>query len=221
MQHGHTCTYDLVAATERARILRLAAQPPTPDLDVTAMSHVTHTVLLYGGVALAVWAFCTGVRRLMLLGGPASEEAGQVIYRLRPGVRFLSYAYLLLGIGMLSYVWSNRYDLFLCSVQFLFGLACVYGGAFILSTRMVLDENGLHYFHWPNKQTTITWSSIDHYETMTEHYGISTVYFFRPTEGKSIGVTDTAYDVKDLLSRVQARHPLHEKPYKRRKWYGG
>jgi hypothetical protein len=184
------------------------------------MSSVIHKILLYGGVALGIWILCTGVRRLLLLGGLASEEAGQVVYRLRPGIRILSYAFLLWGIGNLAYVWSNRHDLFLCCIQFLFGLACVYGGAFILSTRMVLDETGLHYFRWPNKQTTITWASMDHYETMTDRYGISTVYFFRPTIGESIGVTDTAYDIKDLMSRIQSRHPLREHPYKRRKWYG-
>jgi hypothetical protein len=186
------------------------------------LSHHTPPVVALIIIGVAVWAIYAAFGWLMTRGGTASEEAGQIIYSLRPGMRILSYASLLFGLWLLWCAVSPRQETEMRLIELFFGIVCAGGGAFILSTKMILDEAGIHYVRWPNKRTTIAWESLDHYEVVVNTRQVtSTFYYLRPKDGESIVVTDNAYNAEDLMTRIKARHPLPQQPYKRRKWYGG
>lgn len=183
---------------------------------------LVHFLFVYGGIFLVLWILLIGFQWLMSRGGAPTEESGQIMYRLRPGMKILSYGFVFVGLYLLFRTWPDRQNHALCGIEIGFGLLCVMGGTFILSTRMVVDDVGLHYFRWPNKQTTISWSALDHYEVLQNSQAMAITYFFRSANGEnSIGVTDIAYDLADLMARVQAHLPLREEPYKRHYWYGG
>lgn len=185
-------------------------------------SHHFRPVVELAIIGVAVWAIYIAFGWLLTRGGAASEESGQVIYRLRPAMRIFSYAFLLLGLWLLWCALSPRQETDLRIIELFFGVICSGGGAFILSTKMVLNEAGIHYIRWPNKRTTITWESLDHYEVVVNTRQVpNTFYYLRPKEGESIVFSDNTYNATDLMTRIKARHPLRQQPYKRRKWYGG
>jgi hypothetical protein len=183
-----------------------------------------------GFVILVVAVFLVAVSAVgtwvIKLGGAPDEENGELVYRLRPAMKFTAILAGLLGLtGVVSGLLGLRTPRDFMWILWLFGgTGLVLCALFILSARIYLNEAGLSYRRGWKHQTTISWRDLHHYEMMTNRNwktGINTrVIFFVSVDDRSIPVDESGYDAGDLLRRIQVRKHLKEQPYKQRNWYG-
>lgn len=182
-----------------------------------------HKVLRIVAAAGAAGVIYAGFRWLITHGSRSATKQRSTVYDLRPRMRLLAYLFVLTGCGL---AWAamdalRAHNSGNAAIYACVAVVSLAGGLFILSCRMVIDDTGLHYSRWPRQHTTIPWSSLTHYEVMSSSRAASRVYYFRSSDGETIGVIDTAFEASDLLRRVRARSGIEQQPYTRRHWYGG
>lgn len=170
-----------------------------------------------------VWLVISLLAPLMTRGGAAQREKGRLVYRLRPGMKVFSYWSIVISASILwlcsDEIRQGRLDAAVLTGSM--GIAFLLGGFYFLSMHFFLDIDGLHYMRWFGKTTTILWKELDHYELRRDARTSSAQYFFRSTDGRSIPVSNFAHDAIGMVRRAKLNHPMGERPYKRRHWYGG
>ena len=187
------------------------------------MRHALFEIGILIALAAFVFAVNTTVPWLLTRGGAPSRKNGALYYRIRPGMRLLAGVICVLGLWAMvtSLRQLGRPSDLRWIPELVGGLAMVLCAAFMLTARISLDEEGLHYRRRLKSLTSIGWTEFDHYEVRADPKINTLTVFFRSVDGRTIAVEEAGYDVADLLQRIVSRIHLQERPYARRHWYGG
>lgn len=159
------------------------------------------------------------VSPLLRKGGAPRESESRTVFPLRPGMKIVSYLLLAMGIYLIAGAWQ----IFSGAGSWLgsgFGALVCLGGVYCLSTSYSADAEGIH-FRRLGMTKTISWQALQHYERFSPSSMGSEQVLFRGTDGQSIGIDELGQDATAMLTLVLAKKHLHEKPYKRRHWWGG
>jgi hypothetical protein len=181
------------------------------------------TVVLSLVIAVVVVVMTVGTAWLFKQGGAPTVRGGAVYYGLRPAVRVT--ALVLGGLGVWATVTGVRglarpRDL-MWMLELFGGLAMVAGASFAWLAGITLDAEGVHVRRGWKRAASIAWNDLDHYEISFNTKTGTSMVFLRSNDGRTIPVEEGAYDVADMLRRIQGYRAVEEQPYKERHWYGG
>jgi len=174
-------------------------------------------------VGLIVWFVPGSFAKLSSFGGSPEETGTTVLYRLKPMMRFFLLAFAVAGIAA---IWSGIQDVFHGAAVYgviwiTVGVAAVVLTVMAIGHEIILDEHGIHSRSAICRETAIAWNDLSHVERFYNTRSVTTYYYIRSSQGTTITVGDSSFDTKDLLQRIRNRHPLPERSYQRKRWYGG
>jgi len=187
---------------------------------MTKATNPVFAILIVGLIVLFVpWSFA----KLFSIGGSPEETGTTVHYRLKPVMRFLLLAFAVAGIaGLWSGVQGIRHGSTSYGIIWIvIGAAAIAMTSISIGREIILDGQGIHSHSAVCRETTIAWNDLSHVEKLYNRRSVTINYYIRSSQGTTIAVGDSSFNTSDLLQRIRTRHPLPERPYQRRKWYGG
>lgn len=173
-------------------------------------------------VALAV-ALLLGLRWIFSLDEDVSRLQGVEYIAQRAVMRWIEPIFMLAGSGLIvggacsfsmddtEWLWAVLFGIVFCGIT-----------GFSANTHLWLDEQGMHYRSGVGRVQTIAWKSLEHYEVrlVSDNEGGDTYYYdFYSSEGGSISVSKSMYDVDRLLTKVAAHTDVPQRPYRKRGWF--
>lgn len=177
--------------------------------------------LVIGGIiTLSVsWGF----QLLASLGGTPEQNGSTVHYRYKPIMRLMLFVIAAAGCAGL---WVGIDDIRKSSYTPGIILVCVGIStttliAMAVGGEIVIDDQGIHSRTAICSKQVIPWNDLSHVERFNNTRALTTNYYLRSYNGTTIVVGDSSFDTGDMLRRIRSRHPLPERLYQRRKWYGG
>jgi hypothetical protein len=162
------------------------------------------------------------MRSLFDLGGAPEESGATVHYRIKP---MMGITLWIIALAGLVAVWSGVGDIRNNHVAS--GILLIVIGIAAMALMMmgqcevILDQIGIRCRSLICRETVIAWDDLSHFERFYNVRAVTTTYFIRSKTGTTIGIGDSSFDVANLLRRIEMRHALPERPYKRKRWYGG
>jgi hypothetical protein len=183
------------------------------------ISHIDQSTVLYA-LALGV-ALRMGCHWALALNEDPTSRPGAVMIPITPFSRFLDWA-LSLAAGFFFVLAFRTYtatptDHASLVKELLLGGLFVFVPALSYNSYLWLDDEAMHYRPAIGRIRTIPWTKLDHYEIkeVSTRNGKTLYYLFRSTDGETISIHRTIYDVNDLLRTIDAHKPIHEEPYRR------
>ena len=174
------------------------------------------------GVLVAMMAVLWGLGKLLSMGGKPEQRGTAIYYNIKPMMRVLIWVF---GIGSLTAIWFGVQALLHANPGLGWILLAI--GTMFLTisalapSQIILDEPGMLWHRGIRPDVAIPWGELTHYETIYIPRSMTTNYFFRGANGKTIVVSSSGFDVADMLQRIRRHCPCPEQPFKRQHWYGG
>jgi hypothetical protein len=166
---------------------------------------------------LISWLF----KRLFRFDAAPEERGLSTHYRFKPMMRFLLATLACTGIAGLWF--GTRQSLHGTTapgvISICLGIAAIAMVIMTTGHEIILDEQGIHSHSLICPDNLIAWADLSHVEKFYNTRAVTTNYYIRSTKDTTITIGDS-FNVDDLLRRIRVRHPLPERPYKRRRWYG-
>jgi hypothetical protein len=182
---------------------------------------IASAAAVFAGLTVFLWGF----QRLLLVGGTPEQRGASTHYRTKPMMRILMWIGTFAGLAA---IWSGTSDLRAKRnapgvILMVVGAIATTGAGIVVLAQpeIIVDPSGIRYRANLFKEKFIAWEDLSHFEQFNNSRALTTNYVIRSKTGTTITAGDSSFDTTDLLRRIEEHHLLEERPYQRKKWYGG